>query len=278
MEKSFVNNERTFVTNGQSPPVAQPGEGAFDFPPMTVAAQCTTVLSVWFDSIVTMGTNHLNTASLESVTQRIAVVTTVYNQTSNLFWPRGHASQRALAQRYFGRRGRGKLASQRNTLAVDHHHPLCALAPLGFANAVAPFLAGAKLPSINTWLQSRVPCRSNCPMKARHNRSHTPCCSQSRNRRQQVAGLGYRAGKSRQRAPVLSTHKMPSTTCRSSQRGRPIRPGLGNHRWSRFHCRSLRNISCIPSFSQKWLNLYSYFSCFAYRTFETSSSQLRTLA
>ena len=247
MEKSFVNNERTFVTNGQASPVAQPGEGAFDFPPMTVAAQCATVLSAGFDSIVTMRADHLDTTSLEAVTQRIAVVTAVHNQPSNLFWPCGHAGQCTLAQRYFRRRSRGKLASQRNTLAVDHHHPLCALAPLGFANAVAPFLAGAKLPSINTWLQSKVPCRSNCPMKARHNRSHTPCCSQSRNRRQQVAGLGYRVGKSRQRAPVLSTHKMPSRQARSSAGGLPPFADLrrlGSSGLIFSHCSSVTKTSC----------------------------------
>src|SRR5580698_7917766 len=81
MEKSFVNNERTFVTNGQASPVAQPGEGAFDFPPMTVAAQCATVLSAGFDSIVTMRADHLDTTSLEAVTQRIAVVACLLEST-----------------------------------------------------------------------------------------------------------------------------------------------------------------------------------------------------
>jgi hypothetical protein len=47
-----------------------------------------------------------------------------------------------------------KVVSQRNTLAVDHHHPLRPLTPLGFSNRTAPFFAGAKLPSMNDSLHS----------------------------------------------------------------------------------------------------------------------------
>jgi hypothetical protein len=39
-----------------------------------------------------------------------------------------------------------KVVSQRKTAAVDHHHPLRPLAPLGFSDSAAPFFAGAKLP------------------------------------------------------------------------------------------------------------------------------------
>jgi hypothetical protein len=58
-------------------------------------------------------------------------------------------------------------------------------------------------------------------------RSHVPSANQRFKRRQHVAGLGYSAGKSRQRAPVLSTHKMPSITARDSVHGRPPRTVRG---------------------------------------------------
>src|SRR5207245_11383069 len=45
--------------------------------------------------------------------------------------------------------------------------------------------------------------------------------------RQQVAGDGNSSGKSCQRAPLRSSHKMPSSTRRSSARGRPPRGCLG---------------------------------------------------
>jgi hypothetical protein len=46
-----------------------------------------------------------------------------------------------------------KVVSQRKAAAVDHHHPLRPLAPLGFPDSTAPFFAGAKLPSRNDSLQ-----------------------------------------------------------------------------------------------------------------------------
>jgi hypothetical protein len=48
-----------------------------------------------------------------------------------------------------------------------------------------------------------------------------PSSSQARRRRQQVDPLGYPAGRSRHRAPVLRTQRMPSTTSRCGTRGRP---------------------------------------------------------
>jgi hypothetical protein len=121
-----------------------------------------------------------------------------------------------------------KVVSQRNTLAVDHHHPLRPLAPLGFSNSAAPFLAGAKLPSRNDSLQSNCLRSFNSLKNARQIFSQTSCSSQSRSRRQHVAGDGNSSGKSCQRAPLRRIHKMPSSTLRSSARGRPPRGRFGN--------------------------------------------------
>ena len=156
-----------------------------------------------------------------------------------------------LHQRYFRRTGFEQLASQRYTFAVDHHHPLCTLSTLGFSNAVAPFLAGAKLPSIKHWSQSSFCCRSSLLINARHNLSHTPCSSQSRSLRQHVEALGYSDGKSRHRAPLRKTHRMPSSTRRLSLKGRPRLLSLGSKGATCFHCSSDRNGFAIPSFSQK---------------------------
>jgi len=66
---------------------------------------------------------------------------------------------RASLQRAGLRSGKqSKAAFQRNTFAVDHHHPLRALAPLGFSDFRALFFADAKLPSRNDSLQSSCPC------------------------------------------------------------------------------------------------------------------------
>jgi hypothetical protein len=104
--------------------------------------------------------------------------------------------------------------SQRNTLAVDHHHPLRALAAFGLPDPSAPFFAGAKLPSANASDQSSWPWASSWAKKLRHALSHTPCSSQSRRRRQQVLGDGKRSGRSCHRAPERKIHRMPSKTVR----------------------------------------------------------------
>jgi hypothetical protein len=144
---------------------------------------------------------------------------------------------------------RTKVLSQRKTLAVDHHHPLRALAPLGFADAAAPFLAGAKLPSTKLSLQSSWPRASSSARNWRHTSSQTSCSSHNCNRRQQVLGLGYSGGRSRQRAPVLSTHKRPSNTRRFSAHGRPRPEDCGSNGSIFFHCSSVRNGFGIRSFS-----------------------------
>jgi hypothetical protein len=134
--------------------------------------------------------------------------------------------------------------SQRNTLAVDHHHPLCAFPPLGFPNSRPPFLAGAKLPSAKASLQSNCPRSSRVERKACQMASHTSSSSHFCNRRQQVEGLGYWSGRSCQRAPVRRIHKMPSKTARLGAQGRPPFLDLGrtgNRGSINFHCLSVRS-------------------------------------
>jgi hypothetical protein len=63
--------------------------------------------------------------------------------------------------------------SKRNTFAIDHHHPLCAPAPLGLSDSSAPFFADPNLPSIKPSLQSSCPFLFNCPRKARQIFSQT---------------------------------------------------------------------------------------------------------
>src|SRR5579862_7653136 len=130
--------------------------------------------------------------------------------------------ERRLDEFDFRRGCRVKVVSQRNTRAVDHH-PLRALAPLGFADSAAPFFAGAKLPSRNASLQFNCWRSFNSASNARQISSQTSCSSQSRSRRQQVEGDGNSSGKSCQRAPLRSIHKMPSSTLRSFAGGRPPR-------------------------------------------------------
>jgi len=245
------------IAHQQSAKVAQPSEGALYFPTLAVAAQSTPVVERGFAAPPAMRTDEEHTALEQSPAQGIAVVTPVGNDPQwSLLWSaparawHSNPRQRAFRQGHFPRTGRDQLASQRNTLAVDHHHPLRAFAPLGFADALAPFLAGAKLPSRNDSLQSNLPRWSKSLRNCRQILSHTSCSSHWRKRRQQVLGLGYSLGKSLQRAPVLSTQRMPSSTRRLSAHGRPRLFVLGKSGSILAHCSSDKNAFCIPSFSQ----------------------------
>ena len=244
------------IAHEQTAEVAQPGEGALDFPAVAVATQGPSIVERGLASTAPVRSNQENASLQQSPTQRIAVVSAIGNHSQRTaprsapFLRHGDFGQGAFGQFYFRRTGAAQLDSQRNTRAVDHHHPLRAFAPLGFADAAAPFLAGAKLPSRKLSLQSSLWRWSSSERKVRQILSQTPRFSQRRKRRQQVLGLGYSLGKSRQRAPVLSTQRMPSTTRRLSIQGRPRLFSRGKRGSIFFHCSSDRKAFCIPSFSQ----------------------------
>src|SRR6058998_3818895 len=229
MKECAIDRERTVVSDDQASEVSQPSVGALHYPSPSVTPQGSTVLRRRPNAVLFVRADELDPATLQTLSQRIAVVRFVGDhphrllpRTARMMTP-SYADGRERRFREFDfRRGcRVKVVSQRKTAAVDHHHPLCPLAPLGFSDSVAPFLAGAKLPSRNDSLHFSC-CRSfNSLRNARQISSQISCSSQSRKRRQQVAGEGNSSGKSHQRAPLRRIHKMPSSTLRSSFRGLP---------------------------------------------------------
>jgi len=231
MKESLVDGKRAVIAHHQSAEVAEPSEGALHSPPSLIAPQRPTVLGRRFAPILPMRGDQLDAAPGQLVSQRVAIVAPVGDQAARLLpgttgampTPYADRRQRRLDELDLRRGSRVKVVSQRNTLAVDHHHPLRPLAPLGFADSAAPFWAGAKLPSRNDSLHFNCWRSFNSPRKARQIASQTPCCSQSRSLRQQVEGEGNSSGKPCQRAPLRSIHKMPSNTLRSFAGGRPPR-------------------------------------------------------
>src|SRR5215470_19992806 len=229
MKESLINGDRAIVAHHQSAKITEPSHGAFHFPAASVAAQRTTVLPAWLAAVPSMRNDQLDSACLQPLAQWIAVKSAIGNDPPCFLAGSPAAMSSAYAdrrQRFFREpdfvRGRRvKLLSQRKTLAVDHHHPLRALAPLGFSDLRAPFLAGAKLPSRNDSLQLSCWRWFSSAKNARQMVSQMPCSSQSRSRRQQVAGEGNSSGRSCQRAPLRKIHKMPSRTLRSFAGGRP---------------------------------------------------------
>jgi hypothetical protein len=164
MKEGSIASDVVIITNQQPPEVAQPSEGAFDFPTVPVAAQGAAIVERGLAASAAVRVDQQDSPVPQPFAQRVAVVGPVGDDAQrSLLWPSaataGHRNLRqgTFGQSHFARTGRDQLASQRNTLAVDHHHPLRAFAALGFADALAPFLAGAKLPSRNDSLQSNLP-------------------------------------------------------------------------------------------------------------------------
>ena len=177
------------------------------------------VLLVWRSNDSTLG---------QAQTKRVGIGRLIVDHSLGFLFrsPRtgarnGDRFEERLDERNLRRCGTVQELSQRNTLAVDHHHPLRTLSTLGFSNARPPFFAGAKLPSAKTSDQSSKPCSSSSARNARQARIQAPCSSQSCSRRQQVEGDGNSSGRSFQRAPLRSTQRMPS---KQGRLGSGLRP------------------------------------------------------
>src|SRR2546426_12465354 len=132
MKECAVNRERAVVANHQMAEVAEPREGAFDFPASSITSQCSSILGHRLASIPTMRRDQLDPARRQPRSQRVTAVTTISNQAQRLL-PRpprvGSAAyadrrERCFREPRFVRGCRTKVLSPRQTLAVDHHHPL----------------------------------------------------------------------------------------------------------------------------------------------------------
>jgi len=253
MTEALKHAQDAVLPHLEPPEVAEPGEGALDFPAAAVAPQLAAVLVRTVSFIRAIRHNQLDAASSQPPTQRIAVVTAIGDDPLRAH-PRpsapaaghAHGGQRRLGQGHLVRRGRGEQNSQRYTLAIGQYHGFRALAALRFTDCEAPFFAGKNVASRKVSSQRKRPRWSKVPSRARQACSQTPRSSQRRSRRQQVAGLGYCGGRSRHRAPLRNTHRMPSTQARLSAAGRPRRPGRrdsGNKFSIAAHCRS---VTLIP--------------------------------
>ena len=260
MEKALKHGEDAVVTHLDASEVLQPGVGAFDFPALAIASQLAFVLKATVANVVSVGNDQLRTLPFQSPAQGIGVIAPVGNDASEV-GARSSASrprhsylpERALREPALGQlRGR-KLRSDRYAVAVDHHHALRTFPATCFADCGAPFLAVMKVASRKASSQSSNRRWSSIDNSFRHAFSHTPCSSQFRSRRQQVDPSGNSSGRSRHRAPVRNTHRMPCRHSRLLAQGRPRpslrRLGSGNKGSSIFHCSSLSN--CCDFFIEK---------------------------
>ena len=225
IQERTVHRCEPLVTNQQSSEPTKPGERPLNDPAMSIASQLSTVLESADGAVVPIRHDDGDPASREAFAKGVTVIRPVGDQPFRVPIPAAasdtNGAQRRVDERDLRWGGRADMYSQRNTLAVDHHHALRTLSTLGFADVGAPFFADANEPSMNTCSHRMRPRASSCSRNARHIANHVPSTSHCRNRRQQVDPLGYPSGRSRHRAPVFRTHRIPSTTSRWLTRGRP---------------------------------------------------------
>jgi len=154
MKERQVDREGAVVAHDQASEVPQPRVGAVDDPAPFVPPKCPAILRCRSNTISLLRADQFDSALAQTLLQRIAVVGFVGNHPYRLLPgvmapPYPDRRERRFREPDFRRGCRVKVLSQGNAAAVDHHHPLRPLAPLGFSDSPAPFFAGAKLPSKN---------------------------------------------------------------------------------------------------------------------------------
>ncbi|QDU79598.1 hypothetical protein Pla110_13090 [Polystyrenella longa] len=118
------------------------------------------------------------------------------------------------------------LCTQGYSSTIQEQHDLGSLTALGGPNAFPLFFVGANVPSAIPSVQSSSPsCWSFSTSRSQSSRK-TPDSVYDLNRLQHIVKEGNDFGKSFQRAPVLSTQRMPSKHSRGGACGRPP-PNLG---------------------------------------------------
>jgi hypothetical protein len=140
--------------------------------------------------------------------------------------------------------GGRRVGRQRRPVRIDQEHEARAVSFVRAADPVAPFFARENEPSPMDSCQSIRLNRSSLPKSRSQAAWKTPLRVQSRCRLQQVAGEGYRSGKSFHRLPDVRIQRIPSRHPRDDTRGRPPNAeagGLANKSAIRSHWASERN-------------------------------------
>lgn len=238
-ESNIVMNPILHSTN-EPLEVLQPTVGALDAVSALVSSELSTILSRRLPTRATVWANEIDSTLPQPYSERIAIRSPVIDEMLRGAW-NFQVVEQMLDQGDFGGTGTVHLCRQRKSTAVSEDHDLASLAAFRVADARAPFFAREKVPSAKASSQSISPKSSKTPSKTDQISANSPDRLHSCSLRQQVAGDGKCLGKSFQRAPLRSSHRMPSKHPRGGQDGRPPK-GLGTcsgkNSAIRFHCSS----------------------------------------
>ena len=116
----------------QTAKITKPCKSSFHFPSLAITFQLSSILGFGLFPVATMRNNQIDFEFFEPFSERVTVVGLIgdhpqwsFSRTPSAGTRNFYCFERSFGERDFGGRCRGKEASQRNTLAVDHHHPLC---------------------------------------------------------------------------------------------------------------------------------------------------------
>jgi hypothetical protein len=242
-----------FVTDNQTTEVLEPGKQPLHFPSFPKSPQRSAILCRRLFSVVLMRSNQIYTTFFsQPAIQFIAVIRPIANHFIGYVLKKTGV-QRLFNQRYFMRSSTGRVNGDRKTKSVCEAHNFGAFALFGFAHTIAPFLAGAKVPSINPSLKSMPPRSLRSWANAVNILAKTPDSVHRWKCRWQVLLGGYRSGISAHWAPVRKIQRIPLRTARESCGGRPDIPGsalgFGMYSAIRCHCSLVRSITHISAFT-----------------------------
>jgi len=236
-----------FITNNETSEVLEPGKQTLNLPTLSVSPQYSAILAVRFNTIIFMWCDHLNTTfPFQSFIKFVTVIRSVAdNFIRYIFKKTGIKS--IIDKCYFMRVSTGCINGDRKTESVCKAHNFGSLAPFGFAHTIAPFFAGAKVPSIKPSLKSIPPRSFRSLANPERILANTPDSVHSWKRRWHVLLGGYRSGKSFQGAPVRNIQRIPFSTALKSCGGLPDFPGpafgFGMYCSIFFHCSFVRSIN-----------------------------------
>ena len=249
----------TLITHLNTTEVLQPGVKPFDFPTSLVSPQLTPILCLGPDTVSSVRGDQLDALCSKLFVQRVAIVRPISNQSPWLVCDKSRCDSR-FHKGDLMRRSTFQVNGDRKTKAACHCHDLRAFAPLGLSDCPPPFLALTKVPSMKHSDRSSLPRSFKSSASEVRIFSSTPSRCHSWKRRWQVAGEGYRSGRSCQAAPVRSTHRIPFITSRLLMRGRSLPSSRGSYTGisgSRMaHCSSVSSIGHAHSLS---LTYFTYF-------------------
>jgi hypothetical protein len=142
MEEALIKRELAFMADEETTEVTQVSKGAFDLPAFVIAPQRASILQGGAAATTAMRTDQFDPACRQPCPEVLRVVSAVTDEPGGTIARTTGPGPRHLdrAQGFFRaddfrRRGAKESASQRYTLAVCHHHPLCPFATFGFTHA-----------------------------------------------------------------------------------------------------------------------------------------------